>query len=196
MPFHYTAAIEEVLLDLVIHVPELSHIDPSKIIVSFAEARQRTCHGIYAKVMPAREGLGAAEFAYQGRRALYLMYFYLPRFHDQPLLGKVSTIIHECYHISPKFDGAIRRLSGGRPHGHSMVAYERAMDAMARSYLAKRKDWTRLDFLGMSTEALVASKGPLYGLRIQESTRRDLGGTDSDGPRRLRDDLLDRRRRS
>ncbi|MBI3890260.1 MAG: hypothetical protein HY303_01870 [Candidatus Wallbacteria bacterium] len=207
MPFHYTAALEEVLWDLARHVPELAHLDPARIFVSLAEARQRTRHGIYAKVLPSRgdwampptpgrAGPGtdtllvphgaSAEFSYQGRRGLYLMYFYLPRFHDQSFQGKVSTVIHECYHISPGFDGRLRRLEGGRAHGRSLKAYERTMDAMAARYLEIRGDWPALEFLKLSTEELIRTRGTLFGLRIQEPGSWPPEPSDCDGPRGFR----------
>ena len=40
------------------------------------------------------------------------MSFYLPRFCDQSLDEKLSTVMHELWHISPAFDGDIRRLPG------------------------------------------------------------------------------------
>ncbi len=186
MAFHYTAAIEEVILDVARQLPEFAHLDTSRILVSIAEARQRTRHGVYAKVFPCRGAWGGAEFSYQERRALYLMYFYLPRFHDQTLEGKVSTIVHECYHISPEFDGSLRRLEGGKPHGRSTRTYERLMDQFARRYLEQRGDWPHLEFLRMSTEELIHARGTLFGLRIQEPSGWPPEPGDTDGPRRWR----------
>ncbi len=191
MPFHYTAALEEVLLDLSLHLPELQHLEPHRVLVSMAEARQRTRHGIYAKVIPSRGYPGGGpEFSYEGRKALYLMYFYLPRFHDQSFQGKVSTIIHECYHISPAFDGKIRRLEGGKAHGRSLRSYERLMDQLTDRYLETRGDWKHLGFLRLTTEELIRDRGSLYGLRIQEPGSRPRKQQAGDGPRRWRDDCL------
>ena len=53
-----------------------------------------------------------------GREMLYILNFYLPRFLDLPLDEKLTTVVHELWHIGPRFDGDLRRF-GGRCYAHS-----------------------------------------------------------------------------
>ena len=51
---------------------------------------------------------------------LYLVTFCLPRFLDQDFDDKFVTLFHELYHISPDFDGDLRRHDGRYDlHSHS-----------------------------------------------------------------------------
>ena len=45
-----------------------------------------------------------------GREMLYILTFYLPRFLDLPLREKLTTVLHELWHVGPEFDGDVRRL--------------------------------------------------------------------------------------
>ena len=59
---------------------------------------------------------------------LYVMTFCLPRFLNQDFDEKIVTLFHELYHISPAFDGDLRR-HGGRyqVHTHSQKNYDEEM---------------------------------------------------------------------
>ncbi len=51
---------------------------------------------------------------------LYLVTFCLPRFLDQDFDDKFITLFHELYHISPRFEGDLRRHEGRCAlHSHS-----------------------------------------------------------------------------
>ena len=62
---------------------------------------------------------------------LYILNFYLPRFLDLPFREKLTTMLHELWHIGPKFDGDVRRL-GGRcfAHGSSQKQYDAHVEAL------------------------------------------------------------------
>jgi len=83
---------------------------------------------------------------------LYLVTFCLPRFLDQPFEDKFITLFHELYHISPAFDGDLRRYGGrGDLHTHSKKEYDAHMAHLARTYLSNGVDaelhhFLRLDF--------------------------------------------------
>lgn len=105
-------------------------------------------------------------WAPDGREYLYLLNFYMPRFLDQSLHEKLVTIVHELLHISPEFNGDLRRY-GTRCYLHGPS--ERSYDAMARQ-LAQR--WLALDpphhlyeFLDRTFAELVQEYGRIYGLR-------------------------------
>ena len=68
---------------------------------------------------------------------LYLLRFVLPRFLDLPFDEKLITIVHELWHISPKFDGDLRRFEGRcYAHGHSRKGYDEHSKKMVDRWLA------------------------------------------------------------
>jgi hypothetical protein len=87
-----------------------------------------------------------------GQEMLYLVTFCLPRFLDQSFDDKIITLFHELYHISPQFEGDLRRLDGRCAlHSRSKREYDAQMAVLARSYLSSGADPTlhaflRLDF--------------------------------------------------
>lgn len=149
-PFSYTQAMQGVVDDLVATVPELRYVDTGRVLLSITQARQRSKHGVYASCVPLRFEGGSPEtrvgkhlyrmspLLHEGREILYILYFMLPRFHEeQDYREKLATIIHELYHISPHFNGDIRRFPGKNwAHGTSRDRYHAAMRVLADQYLA------------------------------------------------------------
>jgi predicted metallopeptidase len=179
-PFSYSAAMEEVVRDVVTTLPELRHVDLDRVLVSIMQARQKSQHGVYASCCPLRFENGESEVIHGGRRfrmpplqhdgreVLYLLYFMLPRFHEeQDYHGKLATVIHELYHISPHFNGDIRRFPGKNfAHGHSREQYHRAMCHLATRYLAtspRANDW---EFLRMPFSELLKRPGGVVGRAV------------------------------
>src|SRR6185295_10224566 len=95
---------------------------------------------------------------HEGRDYLYILYFMLPRFHEeQDYHEKLATIIHELYHISPHFNGDIRRFPGKNfAHGHSREVYHAAMRKLADRYLATSPRAHEHEFLKVSFKDLLA----------------------------------------
>src|SRR4030095_10646232 len=104
--------------DIVVRTPELSHIDLSRVALSFSQTRRGVSWGMYASLTPLRFQGGALTTRrrgrlYQvqrlidgsGREMLYLLSFYLPRFMNLDFREKLITVFHELWHISPEFDG-------------------------------------------------------------------------------------------
>lgn len=181
MPFDYTAALDQAARLVAAESPLFGHVDMDQVLISFAQTRKRTRHGIYAKMVPLRFEGGAREvfenghryvaedFTFRGRDILYLFYVYLPRFHDQSFEGKVLTIFHELYHVSPRFDGDLRRLPGPSPyHGVSVEAYDAYLKPFGRDFLDRWASDPRLDFLRDRLEALEARHRGIRGLSIQQ----------------------------
>ena len=114
------------------------------IAVSFSQTRKAGSLGLYAAVTPLRFAEGGMHTIRRGRRwaiqrlydaegreMLYILNFYLPRFLDLPFREKLTTILHELWHIGPKFDGDVRRL-GKRcfAHGSSQKQYDTYIEAL------------------------------------------------------------------
>jgi hypothetical protein len=179
-PFHYTDAMWGVARDIVAALEELRHVDLERVLLSLAQARGRTSHGTYAACFPLRFQGGARETVirgrryrmplvrYQGREMLYILYFMLPRFHqEQTYHDKLATVIHELYHISPRFDGDIRRFPGRYfAHGGSRDHYHAAMRKLADRYLAESPRASEHEFLHAPFQELLRSPGGVVGMRV------------------------------
>lgn len=147
-----TAELERLIADIVARHEAFSHVDPSRLLVCVNAVRRGTPHGLFAKIHPMRFPEGAAsrtvrrgratfrctmpELSHKGREILYVIYFTLPRFFDRTFHEKLVTIFHELYHISPHFDGDIRRFPGRNfAHGSSAKKYNRLMERFVDEYL-------------------------------------------------------------
>jgi predicted metallopeptidase len=179
-PFDFCAAVRELCRDLCARLPEeYGHIRTDQIAFAFAQARRRVPHGLQAKLTPMRFAGGSlierrygrswtVRRLYDGKREiLYILTFYLPRFLDHPPLEKLVTVLHEMYHISPNFDGDIRRF-GGRyhVHSHSQDEYDRLMEEHARHYLSLRPPRRIWGFLEKNFRELERDHGRVYGVKV------------------------------
>jgi hypothetical protein len=166
-----TATLERIIADMVGCLEELSHIEPARLLVSVARSRQGARHRILARIHPLRfQGGERSQVRSRGRQrylltmprvdhrgddALYLIYFHLPRFLELPFRQKLVTILHELYHISPAFDGDLRRFPGRTyAHGSSRQKYDRLMGDLADRYLGLRPSPPELAILDMGHEEL------------------------------------------
>jgi hypothetical protein len=178
--FDFTLRIRSVCGDMVERLPELGHIDLTKVAICFCQARKAVPHGIFASLTPLRFKDGATTmvrrgrtYAVQrvrdehGREMLYLMSFYLPRFQNLDLREKLITILHELWHISPDFNGDIRRHAG-RYHAHSrsQCEYDRQMGLLADRWLAASPPEGLWSFLRHDFGELIAREGRVVGLKM------------------------------
>jgi hypothetical protein len=101
------------------------------------------------------------------REMLYILNFYLPRFLDLPFREKLTTVLHELWHIGPKFDGDVRRL-GERcfAHGSSQKQYDVHIEAVLDRWLALGPPESRYGFLRLGFRELVARHGRVYGRKV------------------------------
>jgi len=102
-----------------------------------------------------------------GQEMLYLLTFYLPRFLDQSFQHKLTTVIHELWHISPRFDGDLRRF-GGRCYAHSSSQrrYDAKVKQLADRWLALEPPASVYNFLCYPFRELVARYGKVCGVKI------------------------------
>ncbi|MEO2045725.1 MAG: putative metallopeptidase [Pirellulales bacterium] len=178
--FNFTHAMRRVCEDMVERLPDLDHIDLTRVAFSFTQARKSVSHGLYASLTPMRFVAGnrqtnirgrsfrvAPLLDSQGREILYILSFCLPRFLNVTLEEKLSTVFHELWHISPAFDGDLRRHSGRcYAHGRSQREYDRQMDQLAQRWLALDPPAHLYGFLQWDFDELVAEYGPMVGTRI------------------------------
>lgn len=167
--------------DVCARLEEFRHIDMGRVAVTFAQTRRRVSYGLQAKLTPMRfedgkltafreDGrLWTVQRLYDGfeREMLYILTFYLPRFLDQTFTEKMTTVFHELYHISPKFNGDIRRLDGRyHVHSHSQKDYDQQMAQLARRYLGQKPPVELYAFLRKTFRGLKRHHGEVVGLSI------------------------------
>lgn len=178
-PFHFCRHIHSLCGDIAARCEALRHIDVSRLLVGVIQARSTRAHGLQARVTPLRFRNGSLTrrrrgVVYQVQRyfvdaceMLYLVTFCLPRFLELDFDEKFVTLFHELYHISPAFDGDLRR-HGGRycVHSHSQRAYDKHMAALARAYLADGADPQLHDFLRLNFSQLKHRHGSVVGVVV------------------------------
>jgi len=178
--FDFTRHMRHICEDMVSRLPQLAHIDMQYVAVSFCQARKNVRHGLQASLTPMRFEGGERDLVkkgerwqvqqirdQQGREMLYLLSFYMPRFQNQPFREKLLTIVHELWHISPYFNGDLRRLPGRcYVHSESEKAYDAAMAILVDDWLSRAPSPTIYGFLKMSFAELQKHYGTIEGLQI------------------------------
>ena len=172
--------MRELCEDLVARLPELSYIDLSRVALSFTQARKRVNHGIFATTTPMRFENGALTGVRRGRKysvqrlydpqgveMLYIISFYLPRFMDMGFREKLITIVHELWHISPNFDGDLRRHEGRcYAHTYSQKEYDAEMGCMVDRWLDLCPPPTIYEYLHENFDSLEQRHGGIFGVKI------------------------------
>lgn len=176
----FTSRMALICHDMTQRVPELSHINMRFVAVGFCQTRKDVMHGMYASLTPLRFEDGSLTSIRRGRKwtvqrlydkqgveMLYILNFYMPRFLKQDFRRRLITTVHELWHISPKFDGDIRRL-GGRCYVHSgsQKNFDAKAESLADEWLSQLPDQDICDFLHFSYEQIVENYGRLYGKRF------------------------------
>lgn len=178
--FDITAALERLIKHIALNCQEFSHIDIERIIVSTFRTRSPGMHGVYASLQPLRFKNGEREVKRKGRtyvmpeirqgdkEILYIIYFAVPRFLNLSFEEKLTTIFHELYHISPQFNGDLRRFAGKNyAHGHSRKRYNENLQKFINHYLSLDGTETMTEFLRHDFKSLEKRKGALIGTRIK-----------------------------
>jgi predicted metallopeptidase len=148
-PFDFCGAVRALCRDVAARCPAFAHVDLDRVLVSFTPSRNTSPYGLQARVTPMRFRDGATvrrirgvtyrvqRYVVDGRDVLYVVTFCLPRFLDQSFDEKLVTVFHELYHVSPAFNGDLRRHPGRYAvHSHSKREYDDRMGAYVREYLA------------------------------------------------------------
>ena len=179
--FDFTGRMSALCREIV-RLPQLRHVDMQRVAVSFSQARKRVNYGLYAALTPMRFEDGAATTMRQGRpfcvqklraddgrEILYILSFYLPRFMDLDFHEKLVTIFHELWHISPKFDGDLRRHPGRcYVHSESQKKYDARMAQLADAWLALKPPPSCYHFLQYNFDQLHRRYSGVYGVKIPQ----------------------------
>ncbi len=173
--------MRRVCADMAARLEELQHVDLGRVAFSFCQARKPVAHGMYASLTPLRFAGGAMEVARGGRRwrvqrllapsgreLLYILNFYLPRFLNLSFRAKLTTVLHELWHVSPRFDGDVRRFAGRcYAHSGSQKRFDALAEALAGRWLALRPPEPLYDFLRCDFAELARRYGRIYGQRVR-----------------------------
>ena len=178
-PFDFCGHVRRLCQDIAARCDTFRHIDVSRILFAVTQSRNGRSHGLQARVTPLRFRDGAlrrrhGSVVYQVQRYfhgpvefLYLVTFCLPRFLDQNFDDKFITLFHELFHISPAFNGDLRRLGGRYDiHSRSQRAYDQYMAKLAREYLAGKPDADLHAFLRLDFAQLVHRHGSVRGIVV------------------------------
>ena len=178
-PLHFTHRMALLCKEIVHRLPLFSHIRMEQVLVTYVRSRKNRLWGLQAKLVPLRFQDGKrtqqrrgheyqVQQLYVGQTELrYVLSFYLPRFLNQSFDEKMITIVHELYHIGPRFAGEIRRIGPrGSAHGGSHRRYDAKMAKLAREYMATKPDASLHDFLRLSFDQLQERYGAVVGVHI------------------------------
>ena len=178
--FDYTEAVECLIRHIIAHCGEFAHVDMDRVVVASIRAKSPGLHGVYASVQPLRFKDGAMTTRRRGRtyampdirvgdrEILYVMYYALPRFADLDFATKITTVFHELYHVSPDFNGDIRRFPGRNyAHGHSRKKYNALVQGFADDYLRLPESDLPTSFLRMTFKELQARYGAVEARRVR-----------------------------
>jgi len=175
-PFHFSEHVKLLVADIAARFEPLRHLDVSRIFFAFTQSRNHRIHGLQARVTPLRFHDGdlirqhrgvpfqVQRFFHDHREILYVVTFCLPRFLNRDFDDKFVTIFHELFHISPLFDGDLRRHEGRCSiHTSSQKRYDQEMTAMARDYLNGGADSRLHGFLRLNFSQLRHRHGAVVG---------------------------------
>ncbi|MCS6851658.1 MAG: putative metallopeptidase [Gemmataceae bacterium] len=178
-PFDFCGHIRRLCADIVARCDELRHIDVNRLLFAVTQARSNRRFGLQARVTPLRFRDGrlirrrrgvpyqVQRYFIDGQEILYLITFCLPRFLDQDFDDKFITLFHELYHISPAFDGDLRRHQGRYSiHSRSQKKYDAHMAHLARTYLRNGADPALHGFLRLNFAQLQQRHGSVLGVVV------------------------------
>jgi predicted metallopeptidase len=178
--FDFTLHMRRLCADVTARLAEFSHVDIERVAIRFCQARKRVGHGLQATLTPLRFQQGQLTsqrrgrswtvqrlYDSAGREMLYLLSFYLPRFLDRTFEEKLATVVHELWHIGPRFDGDLRRHPGRcYAHSHSQKQYDLLVGQLARKWLSLDPPVPRYDFLRHDFDHLERMHGRIFGQKI------------------------------
>jgi len=179
--FDFTGHIRRLCGDMVRRVDRLRHIDLDRLAVGFRQTRSRTTHGMFASLTGMRFAggqphtvRGGRKWGIQrllgpgGREMLYLLEFYLPRFLDLPFREKLTTVVHELWHVSPRFDGDVRRHKGRcYIHGSSQKQYDALVGTLVDQWLRLDPPEALYHFLRDDFHTLSHRHGHIHGTKVR-----------------------------
>ncbi|KCZ71455.1 hypothetical protein ANME2D_02185 [Candidatus Methanoperedens nitroreducens] len=181
--FDFTGSMTLLVEDIVKTHPSFCHIRPENILIAISHSNGSD-HGVIAKLRPLRfEGspriyrrILHPDININGNDILYVVYFCLPRYLNHGAFeDKLATVLHELYHISPLFNGDIRRFEGKNyAHGNSKEEYNKLINMYADEYINSTCRPELSMFLESRCSDLKSRYGAVYGDMIRISRPKPL----------------------
>jgi hypothetical protein len=132
---NFSQAVRALIRDVAARLPEFSHVKASRIMVVSGEARRASRGSI--KPLALQRGLRGTgkqkpAVRIKGRRMLYCITLRPLFFRSSTPQARIGTILHELYHISPRFDGT---LDETRRHANLGNEFPTKLRPLVRRYL-------------------------------------------------------------
>ena len=175
-----TDILTSIIADIVRAVPLLRHIDVQRTLVCIGSNKTGNRGCTYGKLVPLKfengSGVlkyrnryyGIPEIIHDGRTYLYIIYFYMPRFFNLSFEEKLRVIFHELYHISPEFNGDIRRMGAvKKAHGHSKKHFDAHYAGDLKAFIGSMRDESHIRFLKMDSGSIFSCYGTVNGMRMK-----------------------------
>lgn len=156
--------MSKLVSDICKKIPDFRSIRLEQVQISATYNRKKRRGGLIAYVLPLRYRHGSpVQEKVRGRTVyhwamlphrhpdtgleiLYVIYFMLPRFYNLSAREKLETIVHELYHISPRFNGDLRWFQTRGLHGNR-EEYDREVARLTDLYLSAEPDLELQNFL-------------------------------------------------
>ena len=178
--FDFTGNMVLLVDDIIKTHPFFNHIRINNILVAISPSNGNK-NGVVAKLRPMLfEGgsrtkvvrgieYAAPEIIINRRNILYIVYFHLPRFLNHGnQKTKLATVIHELHHVSPLFNGDIRRYSGKNyAHGNSRKDFDDLISIYTEEYISDTIHPELSIFLKYRYDELKRKYGAIYGDMIR-----------------------------
>lgn len=181
----FNEAMKSAIQEIIGSLEEFKHINLKRVRISATYARSTRRAGLLAYVLPlkykngsptqvkmrgkAKYHFGIVPTYHEGEEILYILYFMLPRFLNLPYRDKLETIIHELYHISPDFNGDLRRLKGrSYIHGNSLKEYEENIKRLTDRFMESSYNELAFEFLAFGAKKLENFYGTLVSSHTPE----------------------------
>lgn len=134
---NFDSTIRALLTDVASRMEEFAHIEPARILVVVGEARRASRATVKPLTFPGRKsidvetGLRRPLVKLRGKRMLYTITLRPLFFRASTARGRVTTILHELFHISKNFDGT---LSERRRHAAMGDAFAATLRPLVKRY--------------------------------------------------------------
>lgn len=179
-PFDYPDAIWRLCGNIVQRLPVFASVEMNRVAVSFNWTRVEGRFGVWASLTPLRFEGGAVEKKRYGiswrmpevrvdgfeRPLLYVLSIYVPRFLDLPVREKMETVIHELYHISPMFNGDVRRFPGKHYAHGSKKKYDARVKVLTTQWLRTDPPPEIWNFLCYNSQQMGQNGRKVVGRRV------------------------------
>ena len=175
-----TGTIKNIIKEISIFSPNFAYINTDKVLICISSNKKGNGGATYGKLVPLRFEGGNAAVKYnnhfysmptiksEGIEQFYIIYFFIPRFFDLTFEEKIKIIFHELYHISPDFNGDIRRVSKGKSaHGHSKKHFDSLFIDDLIQFSSYIKKTPYIHFLNMNTKSLYKQFSKVIGRRMK-----------------------------